>query len=115
VCDFDNDGRVDLAVAQNSAETRLFCNATGKAGLRVRLKGNDKNLDALGVILRLRIGDHWGPAREIHNGSGYWSQDSVVQVLATPEPAREIQVHWPGGKTTTTSVPSGATQVLINF
>jgi hypothetical protein len=113
VCDYDNDGRVDLVVAQNNEEARLLHNATGKPGLRVRLNGAMGNPDAFGAVLRLKVGDHWGPAREIHGGSGYWSQDSVVQVLATPEPAGEIQVHWPGGKSTTNSIPANATQVLI--
>src|SRR5262249_51828792 len=39
VADFDGDGRVDLVVTQNAAETRLFKNVQGKPGLRVRLKG----------------------------------------------------------------------------
>ena len=39
LCDFDGDGRVDLAVSQNGAETKLYQNVLGKPGLRVRLAG----------------------------------------------------------------------------
>ena len=39
VGDFDEDGRVDLLVAQNGSETKLFHNERAKVGLRVRLKG----------------------------------------------------------------------------
>ncbi len=39
LCDFDGDGRVDLAVSQNGAETKLYRNVLGKPGLRVRLNG----------------------------------------------------------------------------
>ena len=39
LCDFDGDGRVDLAVSQNGAETKLYQNVLGKPGLRVRLNG----------------------------------------------------------------------------
>lgn len=113
LCDFDDDGRVDFAVAQNSAETRLFRNATGKPGLRVKLKGGPDNPDAFGAVMRLRCGERWGPAREIHGGSGYWSQDSTVQVLATPAPPRDIQVLWPGGRNTTNSIPAGAKEILL--
>ena len=35
LCDFDGDGRVDLAVSQNGAETKLYRNVLGKPGLRV--------------------------------------------------------------------------------
>ena len=38
LCDFDKDGRVDLAVAQNGAATKLYRNERGKSGLLVRLK-----------------------------------------------------------------------------
>jgi hypothetical protein len=48
-----------------------------------------------------------GVAREIHGGSGYWSQDSVVQVMGCPEPPTQIWIRWPGGKTTTSPIPNG--------
>ena len=32
----------------------------------------------------LDFGENRGPAREIHAGGGYWSQDSAVQVLSAP-------------------------------
>src|SRR4051812_14832136 len=78
LCDFDGDGRVDLAVGQNGAETKLYRNVAAKPGLRVRLAGPARNPNGVGAILRLGN----GPAREIHAGSGYWSQDSTMQVLA---------------------------------
>ena len=100
VGDFDGDGRVDLVVSQNGASTQLFHNRGGKPGLRVRLRGPAGNPDGIGAVLRLGFDSgRWGPAREVHAGSGYWSQDSVVQILATPTPARQIQVRWPGSKT----------------
>jgi hypothetical protein len=115
VCDFDGDGRLDLAVSQNGAETKLYHNTAAKPGLRVRVIGPVKNSQAFGAVLRLKTGEQWGPAREIHGGSGYWSQDSVIQVLATPQPPREIQVRWPGGKTTTHSVPAEAKEIILGF
>src|SRR4030095_10280883 len=41
--DYDHDGRVDLVVTQNGAETRLFRNALGEPGLGVRLEGAGGN------------------------------------------------------------------------
>jgi enediyne biosynthesis protein E4 len=111
VCDFDADGRVDLVLAQNRGETRLFQNAHAKVGLRVRLVGPPENPAAIGAILRLKFADRLGPAREIHAGSGYWSQDSVVQVMALPSPASALSVRWPGGKTKDYELPANAREV----
>jgi hypothetical protein len=113
LCDFDGDGRVDLAVSQNGAETKLYQNVLGKPGLRVRLKGPERNPDGVGATLRLVFGDRPGAAREIHGGSGYWSQDSVVQVMGCPETPTQIWVRWPGGKTTTSAIPAGAREITV--
>jgi len=115
LCDFDGDGRVDLAVAQNSAATRLYRNQTGRPGLRVRLEGPLGNPQGIGAVLRLKCGERFGPAREIHGGSGYWSQDSTVQVMATREPPTQIWVRWPGGKTVTADIPAGAREISVRF
>ena len=113
LCDYDEDGRVDLVVAQNNAETKLYHNVGAKPGLRVRLAGPPGNPTAIGAVIRLRFGDDWGPAREVHAGSGYWSQDSAVQVLGTPKPPTSVWVRWPGGKVQEDAVPPGATEVRI--
>jgi enediyne biosynthesis protein E4 len=114
VCDFDGDGRLDLAVTQNGAETRLYRNVTGKPGLRVRLHGPANNPQAFGAVLRLKILDHWGPAREVHGGAGYWSQDSVVQVLSSLQTAQELEIHWFGGARSIYEIPVGAREVLAD-
>jgi hypothetical protein len=113
VADFDRDGRTDLVVTQNSAETRLFRNVGGRPGLRVRLRGPEANPHGIGAVLRLKWGDKTGPAREIHAGSGYWSQDSVVQVLSAPEPPTALWIRWPGGVATTVAVPPDAREVSV--
>ena len=112
--DFDGDGRVDLVVSQNGAETKLYQNVLGKPGLRVRLSGPPGNPDGVGATLRLVFGERMGAAREIHGGSGYWSQDSAVQVLGCPEPPTGIWIRWPGGKTTTSPIPAGAKEITVD-
>ena len=115
LCDYDGDGRVDLVVSQNGAATHLLHNRGGKPGLRVRLKGPDGNRDGIGAVIRLRYAEgQWGPAREIHAGSGYWSQDSTTQVLGLSNTPTQLQVHWPGGKIATTSIPQGAMEMNID-
>ena len=115
VGDFDQDGRVDLAVTQNAAQTKLFHNLTAKPGLRVRLLGPKGNPSGLGAQIRLFFGTRPGPVREIHGGSGYWSQDSAVAVLAMPQPPTEIWVRWPGGRVARQPVNGDAKSVTVRF
>ena len=65
-------------------------------------------------MVRLRFGERWGPAREVHAGSGYWSQDSAVQVMGTPEPPTAVWVRWPGGKTHRTPLRKDAKVISID-
>ena len=113
VADYDADGRCDLVVTQNGAATRLFHNVGGKPGLRVRLAGSLGNPSGIGATLRLKFGSRLGPARELHAGSGYWSQDSSTQVLALPETPAELWVRWPGGATSTTALPGNAREITV--
>ena len=132
LCDYDGDGRVDLVVTQNGAETKLYHNVRGRPGLRVRLKGPAGNPAGVGAQLRLMYGtgplaaplsrgggaagargagEVNGPVREIHAGSGYWSEDSVVQILGAPEPPKKLWVRWPGGKITTGPLPQSVKEI----
>ena len=112
LCDYDGDGRVDLAVSQNGAATKLFHNELAQPGLRVRLIGPPGNPVGFGAVVRGGRGLRDGAAREWHGGSGYWSQDSVVQVFGgSPD---RLSIRWPGGKTATVTVPPGAREVSVD-
>ncbi len=115
LCDYDGDGRVDLVVTQNGAETKLYHNLGARPGLRVRLKGPPGNPQGIGAVLRLGTADQPGPARELHAGSGYWSQDSAVAVLAAPGAPARLWVRWPGGKETSVPVPPGAKEMVVEW
>lgn len=115
LADFDQDGCVDLVVTQNGAATRLFRNAGAKPGLRVRLQGPSGNPYAIGAMLRLKYeGGTFGPLREIQAGSGYWSQNSPVQVLGLGGVPQELEVRWPGGRVTRVPVPSDAREIQVH-
>lgn len=111
VADFDQDGRADLVVTQNGAQTRLLRNAGGRPGLRVRLLGSPDNFHAVGAAVRLVFPTRHGPTREIHSGSGYWSQDSAVTILGTKENPQQLWIRWPGGRITTSPIPASATEI----
>lgn len=113
--DYDRDGRIDLLVSQNSASTKLYHNIGAKSGLRIQLRGSKRNPQGVGSTIRLIYEDSFGPAREIHLGSGYWSQDSVVQVMGTTEQPKGLWVRWPDGHTTQSDIPDSTQEVIINY
>ena len=111
--DFTGDGRLDLAVSQNGAATRLFTNRGAKPGLRVRLRGPAANADGVGAQLRIVYGDRMGPVREVQAGAGYWSQNGAVQVFGLSGAPAAVWVRWPGGAETRVPVPAGAGEVVV--
>ncbi len=112
--DFDADGRLDLAVSQNGAATRLFLNRGATPGLRVRLVGPAGNPTAVGTQLRLRSGDRDGPVREVQAGSGYWSQNGAVQVLGRSGASTALWLRWPGGREQVLPLTPDQTQVTAH-
>ncbi len=114
VSDFNADGRVDLVVTQNGNRTRLFQNEQATPGLRVRLRASEQNPTGVGAVIRLkRNNGEWGPAREVHAGSGYWSQNSAVEVMGLAGSSTKIKVRWPGGKSTTKRLKPSAKEVVL--
>lgn len=106
VADFNHDGRIDLAVAQNHGPTRLFVNQRAKPGLRVKLVGPPANPRALGARLRLTYsGGVSGPVRTVQAGSGAGSSDAPVQVLGWKTAPRALWIRWPDGVEQTIPVP----------
>jgi len=114
LADYDHDGRVDLVVAENGGPTRLFHNRSAKPGLLVRLRGPSGNREGVGASMRLLFADKPGPEREVHCGSGYWSQDGAEQVLAIPTTPMSIEIRWPNQKPTTLPLPPNAHEIQID-
>ena len=80
----------------------------------MRLIGPAGNPTGVGAQIRLQYGERKGPVREVHAGSGYWSQDSAAQVMGGAEIPARIDVRWPGGKTTSAPVPQGAREIAVD-
>ena len=113
--DFNHDGRIDLVVTQNGGATKLYANTAAKPGLRVRLAGPAGNPLGIGATVRVKFRERFGPAREIHAGAGYWSQDSAVQVFGVPQTPTEILVRWPGGRISSRPVPPSAKEITADW
>ena len=116
--DFNNDGKVDLAVSQNGAETKLYLNTIEKRGYSIRLNGPAKNRDAVGSGIRLLYQDGTkGPRREIQAGSGYWSQNSFTQVLGYNSGKKpiSIEITWFDGSHETVKIVKNKMNYHINY
>ena len=112
--DFNGDGRVDLAVAQNGAETKLFLNRSARAGVTVRVQGPPGNPTGVGTAVALVFGNRRGPVREIRAGAGYWSADSPAVILGAGTPPTAVWARLPGGRELSVPVAAGARSVTID-
>jgi hypothetical protein len=113
VGDYDADGRIDLAVAQNGSATTLFHNISSRPGLRVHVRGPNGNPNGIGTILRAITAAGPGPAQELRAGSGYWSQDSSTLVLHASSLITALLIKFPGTAEKTHPIQPGATFVEI--
>lgn len=115
VGDFDHDGRIDLAVGQNSGPLELYRNTTAAPGWRVRLTGPPGNPDGIGTVAWLEGDGVRGPVREVAGGGGWWSQNSTTLVLGKKPGTTTVHVRWPGGKEQTAPLPKDGIDIAIRY
>jgi len=113
-CDYDGDGRVDLAVSQNGARTTLWHNHGARPGLRVKLSDGPGNPTGIGARLQISVRGQHGPVREIHAGSGYWSVDAPTTVLSLVPGTDSLLVYWPKGKRQSVPLRPGQTTIRLS-
>ena len=111
--DYDRDGRVDLAISQNAGPMTLWHNVGATPGIRVQLDGGARNPLGIGAQMRVVSGGARGPVREVHAGSGYWSMDAAVTVLARPRDATAVWVRWADGTEQTVPLSASPSQIMI--
>ena len=100
LCDFNHDGRLDFVSSQNAGPTKTYLNQSEGSGLRIRLRGDTDNRQAVGARVRLMFaGDRFGPRQEISLGGGFWSQDSGTLILGYDEKPAGVEILWPSGVT----------------
>ena len=104
--DFDNDGFVDLVVANNGDSPLLLHNSgnNGNNFLNLKLVGNKSNHDAMGARVHVLSGS-LSQIREIAAGGSYLSQSDLRANfgLGRAKRAEIIEVTWPSGQKQTFS------------
>ncbi|MBM3320075.1 MAG: VCBS repeat-containing protein [Candidatus Eisenbacteria bacterium] len=98
--DYDNDGDLDLYLANYGEANRLFRNESGSAKrwIHVLLAGSVSNRNGIGARVRL-VSSMGAQIREVNAGSGHNSQDSPAAEfgLGSLVLADTITVRWPSG------------------
>lgn len=116
--DGDQDGDIDILVANNGGPARLFRNDGGNqfGFLNVRLLGPGANTDAVGTRVYLRS-EGTTQMREVSIGSNYMSQNPTEQHFGLREAARadELRVVWPDGTETSRSAVNANQRILVTY
>lgn len=98
--DFNNDGRVDLFVADEGGKNKLLINMTPAPGnwVTFKLEGVEHNRMAIGATLRMVAGHHLF-FRTVQGGGSYCSQSSTIVHAGLGNVSRidTLEVDWGGG------------------
>jgi hypothetical protein len=99
--DIDNDGDLDLFLANTGEEGVLFRNdlRTGHHWLGIRLVGTVSNRDGFGAKIFVTTGQ-LRQMREVPGGDPHLSSNSLEQVFGLGQNTRvdRIEVRWPSGR-----------------
>jgi hypothetical protein len=101
--DFDNDGDIDIIVANSDGPLQLFENnaaqITANHWLRIELQGNRSNSYGIGILVEVELNDGRVISQQTYAGSGYLgSGDPAVHVgLGSETGVKQVRVHWSTG------------------
>jgi hypothetical protein len=99
--DFDNDGFVDVLVADNGDPPLLLHNTGGNGNhfLNFKLVGTNSNRDAIGVRIRVD-GGGLSQIREIAGAGSYLSQSDLRANfgIGNATRAQGVEIKWPSGR-----------------
>jgi hypothetical protein len=98
--DFDNDGFVDVVVANNGDPPLLLHNSGGNGNhfINLQLVGSKSNRDAMGARIVMKAGTML-QIREIAGGGSYLSQSDLRANFGLGKVTRvdSIEIKWPSG------------------
>src|SRR5262245_16317221 len=99
IADLDRDGELDLVLRNYHQPAQLLRNQGGpNHWLQLVLAGTRSNRDAVGARVRVNAGGR-SQMREVHAGSAYLSEQSLVQHfgLGGARHADAVEITWPSG------------------
>ena len=113
--DFDNDGDIDILVANSGGRARLLRNELPRNDrwVAIRLRGSPPNTHAIGAKVHVRIGEH-SFRSEVRFASSYLSSsDPTLHFgLGTQAKKGKVEIRWPGGKRSEHQVKAGFLVVI---
>ena len=114
--DWNRDGLEDVVISHLDEPLALLTNQTEKAGhyLAVQLRGVNCDRDAIGSMIRLKIGNRT-MVKQLTAGDGYMASNERQLVFGLAEEDRidELEIHWPHGLTNSYSDLSVGRQLLF--
>jgi hypothetical protein len=108
LADFNNNGALDVVVANQRGPVLLYRNQVDPANkwIEFQLEGRSSNRSAIGAEVRV----FWNgqqQLQEVSGGSGFCSQNQRRLHFGLGKVTRvdKVQIRWPSGKTQTLSSP----------
>jgi tetratricopeptide (TPR) repeat protein len=99
--DWNRDGREEVAISNMNDPAALLRNDTESHGhfLAVRLVGTASDRDAIGTVLRARVGERT-ITKQLTAGDGFQASNErqIVFGLGEAQQVDELHVRWPGGQ-----------------
>ncbi|MBS1826682.1 MAG: CRTAC1 family protein [Acidobacteria bacterium] len=107
--DFDNDGRIDIALTHLGGKPVLLRNTLGAGNhwIAFHLRGTRSNRDAIGARIHIvtTAGEQWN---HVTTSVGYASSSPTIVHfgLGANTTITEAEIHWPSGERTTIKAPA---------
>lgn len=117
IFDLDGDGDLDIVTNEFNSEPQVFISDLAQKRpvrfLQVRLRGRETNRDALGALVRVKVGQRTLTKR-MDGASGYLSHSLLPLYfgLGDAAAADRVEVRWPMGRTQVINGPIAAGQTL---
>jgi enediyne biosynthesis protein E4 len=113
--DYDNDGDIDILVANSGSRARLLRNELPRNDrwLKIRLRGKSPNTHAIGAKVQLRIGER-SVRTEVRFSSSYLSSSDPTLHFGLGMKAKQgtVEVRWPDGRRSKHGVKAGTLIVI---